>query len=183
MHNGTFYTFTYDRFGTKTVYYLTPHATGVVSGNSPSSQIVVKSQLLYSADESSDILNDIEAGVALKDMETEKVTLIPFSKDNIISDEKKEKDGRVARNISISLSNLTENHKYAYCTYTKTDVETNLSDECYYISTNNSYKLIIRINFNYHEYETYQYYDGTARAGLCAPIPPSSRPCPGARCV
>ena len=155
MHNGVFYTFTYDRFGTKKVYYLTPHATGIVNSSNSSSQIVVKSQLLYSADESSDILNDIEAGVALKDMETNKVTLIPFSTDNIITDEKKEKDGRVTRNISISLSNLTEDHKYAYCTYTKIDGDTNLSEECYKFAIGQNYVLTLNLKNiqNYvHEY-------------------------------
>lgn len=152
FYEGLGYTFNYKRFGTKTVYYITSHATGVgnrtansqaTRSSDESSSIVVNAQLRYATEESDDILKTIEAGVCLQDMETKQVTLIPFSSKNIVSNEKKSYGDVTVSNIAASLDNLIDEHQYAYCCYTKVDGVITLSDETYKITTNNvlSFKL------------------------------------------
>ena len=164
-YEGLGYAFNYKRFGTKTVYYITSHATGVdnrttnsrttrSSDESPS--IVVNAQLRYASEESDDILKTIEAGICLQDMETKQVTLIPFSSKNIVSNEKKSYGDVTVSNISASLDNLADEHQYAYCCYTKVDGNVNFSDECYEISVIDNYKLILY--FNYTTLHTHSWY-------------------------
>lgn len=173
VHNNKPCTYKYSRYGSKLVYYPTPHATG--TGNrsnasrartrgdgSAASSIVVNAQLRYATEETGDILNSIEAGICLQDMETKEVKLIPFSSKNIVSNEKKSYGNVTVSNIAVSLDDLTDEHKYAYCCYTKVDGQITLSDECYPISDN----YYLRIHYKQHEisrhyYTKIWYMDGT----------------------
>lgn len=156
FYEGLGYTFNYKRFGTKTVYYITSHVTGVGnrttnssratrSSSNDNSYIIVNAQLRYAAEESDDILKTIEAGICLQDMETKQVTLIPFSDKNIVSNEKKDYGNVTVSNIAASLGNLTDEHQYAYCCYTKVDGVVTLSDECYKFSKTQNYVLRLSI--------------------------------------
>lgn len=152
------WTYKYSRYGSKLVYYPTPHATGVgnrttnshaTRSNDGSSSTVVNAQIRYATEESDDILNTIEAGICLQDMDTKQVTLIPFSSRNIVSNEKKSYGDVTVSNISASLDNLTEGHQYAYCCYTKVDGVVTLSDETYSFSKTENYVLVLRYLYDY----------------------------------
>ena len=165
------YTYKYSRYGSKLVYYPKPLATGVGNRSNTSREatrsnsdnaVIVNAQLRYASELSGDILNNIEAGICLQDMETKKVKLIPFSNSNIVSNEKKTYDDVTVSNIAVSLVNLTENHQYAYCCYTKIDGEVVLSEECYRILTISN----CRIEFKIHSSGTY--YDHNWGYSNCA---------------
>lgn len=156
VHNNKPCTYKYSRYGSKLVYYPTPHATGTGnrsnasktqtrSDGSDASSIIVNAQLRYAKEESGDILKSIEAGICLQDMETKDVKLIPFSNKNMVSNEKKSYGDVTVSNIAVSLDDLTDGHKYAYCCYTRLDEEVLLSDESYQFSLKNFY-LTMRFN-------------------------------------
>lgn len=166
FYKGLGYTFNYKRYGSKTVYYITPHATGVGSrtanshvtrSNDESSSIIVNAQLRYASEESEDILKTIEAGICLQDMETKQVTLVPFSSRNIVSNDKKSYGDVTVSNISTSLDNLSDKHQYAYCCYTKSDGEIVLSDECYILSINENYSIWFNLTCIENEVQTVKY--------------------------
>lgn len=168
VHNNKPCTYKYSRYGSKLVYYPTPHATGTGnrsnanksrtrSEGSDVSSIVVNAQLRYATEESGDILNSIEAGICLQDMDTKEVKLIPYSNKNMVSNEKKTYGDVTVSNIAVSLNNLTDGHKYAYCCYTKYEGIITLSDECYQI--NDNYRLTIKISYK-SNYFTEMVHDG-----------------------
>ncbi|MBQ7462480.1 MAG: hypothetical protein IJS63_09585 [Bacteroidaceae bacterium] len=158
VHNNKPCTYKYSRYGSKLVYYPTPHATGIGNRSNASkaqtrgdgsdaSSIVVNVQLRYATEDSGDILKTIEAGICLQDMETKEVKLIPFSNKNMVSTEKKSYGDVTVSNIAASLDDLTEEHKYAYCCYTKVDGEITLSDETYKFSNSKNYKLYLKYSW------------------------------------
>lgn len=164
------WTYRFSRYGSKLVYYPTPHATGVGnkndntntrSDNSDSSAIIVNAQLRYATEESDDILKSIEAGICLQDMDTKEVKLIPFSNNNMVSNEKKTYGDITVSNIAISLNELEEGKQYVYCCYTKVNGQITLSDECYPISDNYYLKIYYKRHFiSDHEYWKTTYKDG-----------------------
>lgn len=168
LRGKTLETYKFKRFGEKQVGYVMPHATG--TGNrsnankaqtrgdgSDASSIIVNAQLRYTTEESGDIMNSIEAGICLQDMETKEVKLIPFSNKNMVSNEKKSYGDVTVSNIAVSLDDLTNGHKYAYCCYTKYEGIITLSDECYRIIDN--YRLTIKISYK-SNYYTEMVHDG-----------------------
>lgn len=168
IHNGKPCSYKYSRYGSKLVYYPTSHATGVGnrssssnaktrSGDSNASSIIVNAQLRYATEESDDIMKSIEAGICLQDMETKKVTLIPFSNKNIISNEKRVYGDITVNNISVSLDDLIEKKQYAYCCYTKIDGEISLSNETYIFENIQDYLVFLKYSYTYI---TSAYYDG-----------------------
>ncbi len=156
--------FNYKRFGTKNVSYVIPRSTGVgnrtgtnralTRSNEAGSSIIVNTQLRYSSEESGDILQSIEAGICLQDMDTKEVKLIPFTSNNIVSNEKKTYGDVTVSNIAASLDDLVEGHQYAYCCYTKVDGAITLSDECYKIDQN----YLVKVKYKWHNESLYKYY-------------------------
>ena len=131
----------YSQYGKKTVCYHVPFALGIVNNSGSKTKstesgdgasVVVKSQVRCDKSVRSS-LNNIGAGICLKNMTSKEVEYIPFSSSNVVSSTIADYNETSVRTVETKLTDLSLGDDYMYCTYVKNGNETILSDECYQI--------------------------------------------------
>lgn len=131
----------YSRYGKKDVSFYVPFAMGLYSSKTKSittkaaesnSNTTRTVQCQIRCDKSKkSALNNVDAGICLKNLTTKKVEYIPFKSASIISSEIKDHKETSERTVVVELKDLSPDEDYMYCTYVKNGGETILSDECF----------------------------------------------------